>query len=145
MAVFEIVEGQMALAESAASGILSAQANRNIFEHEAAECNRFGESPVHRAVFGQGFAAFFHKAFELGMDMERGRQESNAIDNALQHFTRDRGRRVRGLWRDGGLKDPGAGGLVGIERSVQPFRNVFFRLASTSAALRIFSAARCWP
>src|SRR6201999_678453 len=80
-AVFEIVERQMSLAECAAPGILPAETHGDSFENEASESDGFGESPVDRSVFGESFAALLHESVELGMDVERGRQESDAIDD----------------------------------------------------------------
>ena len=74
LAGFGIVEGQVALAEGAAAGILAAQAHRRAFEHQRAEGQRFGEGPVdmrgRRPLDAQGFAAAFHEAAQLGMQVE---------------------------------------------------------------------------
>ena len=123
LAVFEIVERKMALTECAAPGILAAQAHRDSLKNEASECDGFGEGPVDRSIFSEGFAALLHESVELGMNVKRGRQECDTVNHLLQHVARDCGGRDLARGRNGGIEHPRSGGLVGIKSGVQAIGN----------------------
>ena len=77
--------------------ILAAQAHRDSLKNEASECDGFGEGPVDRSIFSEGFAALLHESVELGMNVKRGRQECDTVNHLLQ-ISRDcggRGSRAR--------------------------------------------------
>jgi hypothetical protein len=69
--VLGIVERQVALAESAAAGILAAQAHRRPFEHQRAEGQRLAAKPSRWVrPFARGVAALFDEPPQLGMQVE---------------------------------------------------------------------------
>ncbi len=80
---FVIVISGVAVAEGAASYVLAAQTNRGAFEHEAAEGQSLGESPVDR-VIAQGGTAFFHQALQLGMNFKIGREIGEGEDHLFE-------------------------------------------------------------
>ena len=52
----------MALAESAASGILPAETHRSAFERQRTESERFAEGPIEIPALGDDVAALVHEA-----------------------------------------------------------------------------------
>ncbi len=63
---FGIVEGQVPLAESAAAGILAAEAHRRSFQHQRTEGQRFAEGPIDGPPFSITSRRFSIKPRNLG-------------------------------------------------------------------------------
>src|ERR1700735_4061078 len=95
LSVLRIPEGQVPLAESAASGILPAEAYGSSFERQGAEGQGLSERPVDRAAFLDDRAPAFNEIAQLGMQVEilgELREPPNdLIDGSLIH---------RGAWAE---------------------------------------------
>ena len=123
VAVFVIVEREVALAESAATAILAAQAYRRSFENQAAEGDGFSKCPIDGTVGGESFAAFADEAFELGMEVESCGNCGDALNHLAENGARNGGGIIFRNGFDDGLKHPGARGFVGVEGGVQTVRD----------------------
>ena len=74
--VFDIEQHGVALVESAATSILSAQADRHSGFHQASERQRFSHAVIHRAFAGAHLSALLQQLLDLGMDVEALRDKS---------------------------------------------------------------------
>src|ERR1035438_7027171 len=84
----------MALAESAAAGILAAEADGRAFESQRAEGERFAQCPIERRGLCERVAALFEEATQLGMHMESVRKIGDAANHPLEDLLVDGGARA---------------------------------------------------
>ena len=74
--VFDVEQHRVALVESAATSILSAESDRHASFDQASQRQRFRHAVIHRAFAGSHLGALLEQLLDLGMDVEALRDKS---------------------------------------------------------------------
>ena len=80
-----IVKGQVALAESAAAGILAAQPDGSSLQRQRAERQCFAECPIDGAILLNRLAPLIDEAAQLGVQVERIGEGGDGANHSLDY------------------------------------------------------------
>src|ERR1700676_2794342 len=80
MAILLVIKNRVTLAECAASGVLSGQANAHASRRQGGKRERFGGRPIERMFAVGHFAAGYQSAFEFCVNVKSGWQPGELVE-----------------------------------------------------------------